>query len=376
MAWTSSTAVAGVGINGVISTTGNSALIVGGDYTNDYLEVYGAGNTVLGGGGSDSIGAMMYPELGMVGNYNYLSGNGGNDILIAAAIQGTQYATLVGGTGTDTFGFGCNSDSTINAVIEDLNVRTEPIGIFYEDYHDGEFTCYATDSGLIVRDDAGRLNVTLKGADAGYVLNYGIVWVYPGGVRANSAVNVASTVWYNGEWKLFGEVVNYDGYISGLTLNGNKLTINDYHSGGVLTNGVYGLDNMIIIDNTQSTTGRFVGGNAQANYICAGFGGDTLWGAANNDVLIGGAGADNFWYGANEGVDFIGNSDWFDTVTLYNMGLRNIGAVCAEAGNIVLAQNEGNSVTIQYNGTYSPLIKLADGLQYRYNSANGAWLTY
>lgn len=217
----------------------------------------------------------------------------------------------------------------------------------------------------------------LKGVyDINYVLNYGVIWVYPGGVRSNSVVNVASTVWYNGEWRRFGDVVNYGGYISGLNLDGNRLTINNYHGGNVATNGVYGLDGVIVIDNTQSTTGRFLGGNAQANYISAGSGGDTLWGAANNDVLIGGAGADNFWYGANEGVDLFANADWLDTVTLYNMGLNNISAVYAEAGNIILAQNEGNAVSIQFTSAYSPLIKLADGSQYRYNGTNGAWQNY
>ena len=377
MAWTSSTAIIGVGVNGVTSTTSNNSLIVGGDYTNDYLEVYGVSDTVLGGGGSDSIGAMLYPAQGMNGNYDYLDGNGGNDILIAAPIQGAQYAMLVGGMGTDTFGIGCNSDSTINAVIADLNIRTEPVGFFYEGYHDGKFTCYSSDNGLVICDNEGRLNVMLKGVyDANYVLNYGLIWVYPGGVRSNSVVNVASTVWYNGEWKRFGDAVNYGGYISGLNLNGNTLTINDYHGGGVVTNGVYGLDGVIIIDNTLSTTARFLGGNAQANYIRAGSGGDMLWGAANDDVLIGGAGVDNFWYGANEGVDFITNSDWLDTVTIYNMSLRNIGAIHAESGTIVLAQNENNAVTVQFNGNYSPLIKFADGSQYRYNSARNSWQNF
>ena len=377
MAWISSTAVIGMGINGVTSTTSNTSLIVGGDYTNDYLEVYGASDTVLGGGGSDSIGAMLYPSHGMNGNYDCLNGNGGNDILIAAPIQGAQYAMLVGGMGTDTFGIGCNSDSTINAVIADLDIRTEPVGFFYEDYDDGKFTCYLSDNGLIVRDDAGRLSVMLKGVyDVNYVLNYGVIWVYPGGVRSNSVVNVAATVWYNGEWKRFGDVVNYGGYISGLNLNGNRLTINDYHGGNVATNGVYGLDGVIVIDNTLSTTARFLGGNTQANYICAGSGGDTLWGAANDDVLIGGAGADNFWYSANEGVDLITNADWLDTVTLYNISLRNIEAIHAEMGMVVVAQDANNAVTIQFNENYSPLIKLADGSQYRYNSASNSWQNF
>lgn len=377
MAWTSSTGVVGVGINGVTSTTSNHALIVGGDLSNDYLEVYGVSDTVLGGGGSDSIGAMFYPAQGMYGTYDYLNGNGGNDILIAAPIQGEQYAMLIGGTGTDTFGVGCNSDSTINAVIGDINIRTEPVGIFYEGYDSGKFTCYLSDNGLVISDDEGRLNVMLRGVyDVNYVLNYGVVWVYPHGVRTNSLVNVGVTVWYNGEWKRFGDEVKYGGYISGLNLNGNALTINDYHGGNVVTNGVYGLDGVVIIDNTQSTAARFLGGNAQANYICAGSGGDTLWGSANNDVLIGGVGSDNFWYGAGEGNDFITNADWLDTVTLYNMGLRNIGAVYAEAGTIVVAQDADNSVTIQFNETLSPLIKLADGSQYRYNGATGGWQNF
>lgn len=379
MALTSSTAVIGAGVNGVISTTANNALIIG-DNSRDYLEVYGAGDTVLASGGSDSIGAMLYPSHGMNGNYAYIDGGYGNDILIAGAIQGDQYATLIGGAGTDTFGFGSNSDSTINVVLEDSSgFYYEAIGVFYEGYHDGAFTCYSTDSSLIIRDDAGRLNVTVKGAvaDLGYILNNGLIWIYPHGVRADSALSAAATVWYNGNWKRFGEVVQYGGHISGITIIDNTLAINDYSSGGgVMTNGVYGLENIVIIDNTQSTTARFLGGNGQANYIFAGSGGDSLWGALNNDVLIGGAGADDFWYGANEGVDFVTNADWLDTVTLYNMTLENIGAVHAAAGNVVLAQDATNAVAIQFSGNYSPLIKLADGSQYRYDGANDAWQNF
>ena len=117
-----------------------------------------------------------------------------------AAIQGAQYATLVGGSGTDSYGFGCNSDSTLNVVFEDFSVTKEPIAIFYEGYRDGKFTCYSTDSGIIVRDDEGRLNVTVKGADANYVMNSGMLWIYPRGVHENSVVNVAATVWYNGDY--------------------------------------------------------------------------------------------------------------------------------------------------------------------------------
>ena len=156
MAWTSSTAIINNG-----TTNGNNSLILG-DWSGDYLEIYGAGNAVLAGGGNDSVGAIMYSALGMNGNYAYIDGGAGNDIVGALALQGNQYATLVGG--------------------------------------------------------------------AGY------------------------------------------------------------------------------------------------------------------DVLIGGLGADNFWYGAGEGNDFITNADWLDTVTLYNRGLRNIGAVHAEAGTIVVAQDADKKI--------------------------------
>ena len=377
MAWTSSTATTGVGVNGVLSTTANNALITDNSWwDNNYLEIYGANDTVIGGGGYgfDSIGAMLYPERGMNGNYAYIDGRAGDDVLVAAAIQGDMYATLVGGTGTDSYGFGCNSDSTINVVL-DTSGSNEPeyFAIFYEGYHDAAFTAYLTDSGGIIRDDAGRLNVTLKGEDINYDLNYGEIWIYPHGVRADSILNVAAEVWYNGEWKRLGEVVRYGGYISGLTINGNALSVNDWHSGGVVTNGVYGLDGLIVIDNTQSTTARYLGGNAQANQILAGNGGDTIWGAANNDVLLGGAGVDTFLYGLSEGADVVANSDWLDTVSLYNMTLGNISGVYAEAGLVVVGLDANNAVAIQYSGVYSPLIKLADGSQYRYNGANNSW---
>lgn len=129
-----------------------------------------------------------------------------------------------------------------------------------------------------------------------------------------------------------GSVVKYGGHFSGLALIGDTLTVNDFHSGG-----------------------------------------DTLWGGANNDVLIGGAGTDNFLCGLNEGVDFVTNSDWLDTVNLYNITLNDIGGIQVAAGNVIVGQDANNAVAIQFTGVYSPLIKLADGSQYRYNGANDSW---
>lgn len=375
MAWTSSTAVIGVGTNGATSTTSNNALI-NGDWSNDYLEVYGTNDSIFASYGNDSIGAMMYPERGMNGTNVYLNGEAGNDIVCAFAVQGEQYATLVGGSDNDTFLFGCNSDSTLNAVISDINVNTEILGVYYEGYGDGIFTCYSSDKGLIVRDNAGRLNVTLSGvSDYNTVLNNGQIWLYPYAVRRESAIATALTVDSNGFWKKLNEVMNYGGHLAGHVISDNTLTLNDYHNGGVLTNGVYGLENIIVIDNTHSHDARFLGGNTQANYIFAGSGGDTLWGGANNDVLIGGAGSDNFIYNGGEGADVIVNSNWLDTVSLYDLNLNNI-AVFAEAGTVALIQDANNSVTIQYEGNYSPLIRLADNSTWRYNGENSSWQNF
>ena len=80
MALKSSTAVIGAGVNGVISTTGNYSQFVDNSlWDNDYLEIYGVGDTVLGNYGSDSIGVMLYPALGMNGNYAYIDGGVNND---------------------------------------------------------------------------------------------------------------------------------------------------------------------------------------------------------------------------------------------------------------------------------------------------------
>lgn len=180
-----------------------------------------------------------------------------------------------------------------------------------------------------------------------------------------------TTSFNGGSYSTFGSLARYGGAITGLSLNGNVLSVNDWHSGGVVTNGVYGYEGIVVIDNTQSTQGRFLGGNAQANQIYAGTGGDTLWGATNDDVLIGGAGADVFMYGASEGSDFVANSDAFDTVNLYNLTLNDIGAVVAENNTITFAQDGANAVTIQYNGTLSPTFALTDGTRYRFDGT--AW---
>ena len=373
MAWQSSTTGVEVGVNGVIITKGNNSSIISDDWSNDYLEIYGANDTVLGGGGSDSIGAILYPELGMNGNYAYIDGGSGSDVLIATAIQGTQNATLVGGSGVDSYGIGCNSDSTINAVFEDFGINAEPVAVFYENYRDGIFTCYSTDTGLVIRDDAGRLNATLKGVyDYNKILNDGWLWIYPHGVRGNNLLSVSTEVWNNGAWRKFGDVAKYSGSDSGITFAGNSLIVNDSHKGNIDLN-YQGLENMISLDNRQSNISRILIGNSQANYIFAGNGNDSLWGGANNDILIGGVGNDNFFYGLNEGKDVITNSNWLDTVVLHNMTLNNISGVETGSDFIIVGQDMENYLSIQYNGDYSPLIKLADGSQYRYNKSNNSW---
>lgn len=375
MAWTSSTAIIGVGSNGVISTTSTDALIIG-DWSDDYLEIYGASDTVLGNNGDDSISAMMYTELGMNASNVSIDGGEGDDILTAAAVQGEQYATIIGGSGIDSYFIGCNSDSTINVVFEDFDVYSETFCAFYEGYRDKKFTLYTSDKGLIFRDDEGRLNVTLSGVtDYSDILDGGLIWVYPRGVRRESALATTGTVLYGGDFKEFSNVVSYGGYLSGVTITDNSIVLNDYHSGGVITKDIYGFENIIIIDNIQSHEGRFLGGNDQANYIFAGWGGDTLWGGENNDVLVGGAGNDSFIYNAGEGVDFMLNTNWLDTVTLNGLTLNNIN-VFAEAGTVAVSSDENNSVVIQYEGIYSPLIKLGDGSTWRYKGDDSTWQTF
>lgn len=374
MSWTSSTAIIGTGSNGVISTTSNNALIEddhGFSWTGNYLEVYGANDTVISGYNRDTIAAVMYPALGMNGNNAYLSDTGvAGDVFIACAMQGEQNVTLASGYGSDSYCLGCNADATLHVdIVDDWFLPYTP-AIFYEGYQPGTFTCYSTDRGLLITDNAGRLTVMLNGLYDYNVIANGEVYVYPNGVRAGSALEAASTFFYGGSYENFGSVARYGGAITGLSFNGNTLTVDDWHSGGVVTNGVYGYDGIVVIDNTQSTQGRYLGGNSQANQIYAGAGGDTLWGAGNDDILIGGAGADIFMYGAGEGADFVANADAFDTVNLYNLNLSDIAAVGAEAGTITLARDAADAVTVQYNGALSPTFALADGSRWQFNGAS------
>ena len=372
MAWTSSTAIVGYGSNGVLSTTSNNALIVG-DWSDDYLEIYGANDTILGYNGSDSIGAMMYPSIGMNGTNVSIDGGAGDDVLTAAAVEGVQNATIIGGTGTDSYVIGCNRDSTLNVIFEDFDVDAESISVFYEGYRDKKFTLYSSEKGLFIHDDEGRLNVTISGiSDYSELVDSFSIWLYPRGVRRESAEATAESILYSGESKTFSAAVSYGGYISGIAITENSIVLNDYHSGGVITNGIYGLDNIVVIDNRQSHESRFLGGNAQANYIFAGSGGDTLWGGANNDVLIGGAGSDNFICNAGEGADVILNSNWLDNVTLNDITFSDV-AFFAEGDVVAVTTNANNSVVIQYEGIYSPLIKLADGSTWRYKGDDSTW---
>ena len=95
--------------------------------------------------------------------------------------------------------------------------------------------------------------------------------------------------------------------------------------------------------------------------------------STENDILVGGVGNDNFFYGSNEGRDVITNSNWLDTVILHNMTLNNISGVETGTDFIIVGQDMENYLSIQYTGDYSPLIKLADGSQYRYNRSNNSW---
>lgn len=367
MSWTSSTAIIDIGAYGATSTNSNNALIIG-DNLGNYLEVYGANDTIIGGFGNDTIGAVMYPAIGVYGTNIYINGSYGDDAISAIAIQGEQFATLSGAVGIETFRIGCNRDSTINVVFEDINPAWERLGVFYEDYHDGAFTCYSSDKGLIFKDDAGRLNVTVKSVFSYDELSGGVIYFSPYGYRGGNDV-------VNWQEIPINNLINYGGYLSGVTITDNSIVLNDYHNGGVLTNGVYGLDNIITIDNSQCRDARFLGGNAQNNYIFAGAGGDTLWGAAGNDVLVGGAGADNFVYNAGEGADLFLQTNWLDTVTLNDLTLNNI-AVFAEGNAVAVAADANNSAVIQYNGVYSPLIKLADGSAWRYKSDDATWINF
>lgn len=341
MAWTSSTAVVSTVVDGSTGTYSNNALIVG-DAWGNFLEVGGTNDTIIGGNGNDSIAAVMYPLLGMNGDYAYINGGAGNDVIGAISMQGEQHATLAGGDGIDTFAFGSDLTSTINVELADFLPGVERARIFYEGYQPGCFTCYTTDKGLLITDNAGRLTVTLDGIYDFNSIADAYIELYPYGYNGAKISN--SYVQY----VQIGNVVNY---------------------GGNLPTGD---DATIVIDNTQSAIGSFLVGNAQANFIFAGSGGDTLWGAANDDILIGGAGADNFLYGAGEGADFITNTDALDTVNLYNLRLSDI-AVAAEGNTITLAQDSTNAVTIQFNGTLSPAIQLGDGSRYRYDKTNSTW---
>ena len=147
MSWTSSTAVIGIIVDGATGTTSNNALIVGYG-SGDFLEVAGSNDTVIGTYGNDSLGAIMYPALGLNGNYAYIDGAAGDDGIGAMAIQGEQHATIVGGAGNDTFGIGSNLDSKLDVTISDFWVGVEDIRIYYEGYQPGSFTCYSTDKGL------------------------------------------------------------------------------------------------------------------------------------------------------------------------------------------------------------------------------------
>ena len=224
MAFTSSTAYVRQNYSGTYYTYADNSVIVG-DNSGDYIEIYGAHDSIYGNGGNDSIAALKNSSDTLNGDYCYINGGAGDDVLFGAALKGTEHVTLVGGGGTDTFAFGCNRNATISAVLADIQIGNSPSGFFYEGGTTANFVCNIVGNDMIVNDDAGRLNVTIQGINSyGAIENSPIIF-YPYGLYYNNITSVGYAYVY-GMDKTFGSLISQGGIIpAGINSEGKTLTI-------------------------------------------------------------------------------------------------------------------------------------------------------
>ncbi len=119
-----------------------------GDYGSniaDNTQVYGlAGNDTIETNGSKNV---------------LLIGGSGNDVIQMTGGSGT----LNGGVGADTFKFNYSSANTISAVLEDIDPANDRLVINYTGSGTPNINYSTVGRDVVLTDDAGYFNVTLKG---------------------------------------------------------------------------------------------------------------------------------------------------------------------------------------------------------------------
>ena len=272
-----------------------------GDSGNDDIMVVHDSAIVYGDAGNDYITVKLYESAGEF-------------------MQSLQYITLTGGDGRDTFSFNTSMPAALETLTSVSGYRIEAV---ITDFSSSAHFCYDTSSDvfeysiltdalgnhtdIVLRDDAGRLSVTLQGvSDIEDIIYANAIKLngdsiessgYLGGVIAN----------YGEDMSAIPEGITYDNftvYVSNQYTHNVWLMGTDYVTNTLTYRNV----SAKTLDARNSTRKRTLVGNTRANVIYAGSGGDSLWGGSSaNDTLYGNSSRDMFWYGTGDGSDCIRN---------------------------------------------------------------------
>ena len=249
---------------------------------NDSLSVKGAGSSLFGGDGDDTLAVSSYSNIEGV---SYFNGEAGNDKLKSYA----NTTVLKGGTGDDLyvhrFSFGTYMVET-KSLISDSN-GTDVIGIEWNNFTSGttatlsDFT-YEKINGYDLRITHGSVTGFIEVEDYFAGSSVQSITISPNGIGNAPTPVLISTFMPN--------ITVVAGTASGDTLHGSTGT-----------NYVYGYEG-----------DDYLYGDGGDDDIYGGAGNDRLYGEGDNDTLYGEAGND-YIYG-HEGADTLYGGDGVDTL--------------------------------------------------------------
>lgn len=368
------TTITGSADNDWITSSGDGVTIsvLSGD---DYVIARGQGSYIYGANGNDTV--ILLPPLSqtatapsgarpgtqavsadteihgesgdddimIVHDSAIVYGEAGNDYITVKLyesagefMQSLSYITLTGGDGRDTFSFNSSLPGNLETLTSVSGYRIEAI---ITDFSSSAHFCYdagsdffeysiLTDSqgnytDIVLRDDAGRLSVTLQG-----VTNIEDI-VYATAIKLNGDT-IESTNYLGAVISNYGE--DMSAIPEGITYSDFTVYVSNQYARNVWLMGTDQVTQTLTyrnisaktLDARNSTRKRTLVGNTRANVIYAGSGGDSLWGGNSaNDTLYGNSGRDMFWYGTGDGSDCIRNfvcgaASTSDVINFYNGG--------------------------------------------------------
>ncbi len=325
-----------------------------------------AGTGAANNGGTIDASAETAP-LVLIGNPDadgepILMGGKGRSTIIS----GGGHTSLWGGTGNalligaedskdEFFFFGESGRDTISGFTAGTEDDSDVLNLFG-----------STVTNLKITEKGVEISTSAKSKllIQGFGVNDKIQWVSgeAKGVAKIGARDKANTFTYE------ADVTNYFGGNTSDTLSVSG------DSNSVWLDGIG--SSIEIIDASRATGDNILAGSRESQTIKGGRGNTSLWGGAGgNDTLIGGSGYNEFYFGMGEGTDIITNSHDDDKIMLYNVKLSDLNAQATgmNNGNMVIALNDGFSLTIKdYSRQGAVNFQLTDGT-YSYDRNTGSW---